>query len=103
MSIRATVGSFSESHRAQATRPDWRFFSPPTSQSDAKKANGVKATDAADAHEHILTIQNAADLEFPANAPARRADAARAANTAVQIILAEKAIERKTLTFPAKP
>jgi hypothetical protein len=35
----------------------------------------VKATDAADAYEHILTIQNAADLEFPAtdpaNAPAR--------------------------------
>ena len=44
-------------------------------QSDAKKATGVKATDAADAYEHILTIQNAADLEFPAtdpaNAPAR--------------------------------
>jgi hypothetical protein len=39
------------------------------------KATGVKATDAADAYEHILTIQNAADLEFPAtdpaNAPAR--------------------------------
>ena len=35
----------------------------------------MKATDAADAYEHILTIQNAADLEFPAtdpaNAPAR--------------------------------
>jgi hypothetical protein len=44
-------------------------------QSDAKKATGVKATDDADACEHILTIQNAADLEFPAtdpaNAPAR--------------------------------
>jgi hypothetical protein len=44
-------------------------------QSDAIKATGVKATDAADAYEHILTIQNAADLEFPAtdpaNAPAR--------------------------------
>jgi hypothetical protein len=44
-------------------------------QSDAKKATVVKATDAADAYEHILTIQNAADLEFPAtdpaNAPAR--------------------------------
>ena len=44
-------------------------------QSDAKKATGVKATDAADAYEHILTIQNAADLEFPAidpaNAPVR--------------------------------
>ena len=39
------------------------------------KATGVKAADAADAYEHILTIQNAADLEFPAtdpaNAPAR--------------------------------
>jgi hypothetical protein len=44
-------------------------------QSDAKKATGVKDTDAANAYEHLLTIQNAADLEFPAtnpaNAPAR--------------------------------
>ena len=44
-------------------------------QSDAKKATGVKAADAAEAYEHILTIQNAADLELPAtdpaNAPAR--------------------------------
>jgi hypothetical protein len=44
-------------------------------QSDAKKATAVKTTDAADAYKHILTIQNAADLEFPAtdpaNAPAR--------------------------------
>jgi len=44
-------------------------------QSDAKKATGVKNTDAAVAYEHIITIQNAADLEFPAtnpaNAPAR--------------------------------
>jgi len=44
-------------------------------QSDAKKATAVKAADAADAYEHILTIQNAGDLEFPAtdpaNAPAR--------------------------------
>jgi hypothetical protein len=75
MSIRATVGSFSESHRAKAKRPDRRIFSPQSGQSDAKKATGVKATDAADAYEHILTIQNAADLEFPAtdpaNAPAR--------------------------------
>ena len=30
----------------------------------------MKATDAADAYEHILTIQNAADLEFPATDPA---------------------------------
>ncbi len=44
-------------------------------QSDARKATAVKAADAANAYEHILTIQNAADLEFPAtdpaNAPAR--------------------------------
>ena len=44
-------------------------------ESDAKKATALKATDAANAYEHILTIQNAADLEFPAtdpaNAPAR--------------------------------
>jgi hypothetical protein len=39
-------------------------------QSDAKKATGVKATDAADAYEHILTIQNAPDLEFQATDPA---------------------------------
>jgi len=44
-------------------------------QSDAKKATGVKNTDAAIAYDHLLTIQNAADLELPAtdpaNAPAR--------------------------------
>jgi hypothetical protein len=44
-------------------------------QSDAMKATAVKSTDASDAYEHILTIQNAGDLEFPAtdpaNAPAR--------------------------------
>ncbi len=44
-------------------------------QSDAKKATATKAADAADAYEHLLTIQNAADLEFPAtnaaNAPIR--------------------------------
>jgi hypothetical protein len=39
-------------------------------ESDAKRATAVKAADAADAYEHILTIQNAADLEFPATAPA---------------------------------
>ena len=39
-------------------------------QSDAKKATGVKTTDASDAYEHLLTIQNAADLEFPATDPA---------------------------------
>jgi hypothetical protein len=31
----------------------------------------VKADDDADIYEHIMTIQNAAGLEFPANAPAR--------------------------------
>jgi len=44
-------------------------------QSDGQKATGAKATDAAEAYEHILTIQNAADIELPAinpaNAPAR--------------------------------
>jgi hypothetical protein len=39
-------------------------------QSDAKKATTLKDTDAADLYEHILTIQNAADLEFPATNPA---------------------------------
>jgi hypothetical protein len=91
MTARGSVGSLVESHRAEAPRPDqWNFlpqnrlllpaaqFSelhPQSDQSAAKKATGVKATDAADAYEHILTIQNAADLEFPAtdpaNAPAR--------------------------------
>ena len=48
-------------------------FLPQTGQSDTKKATGVKATDAADAYEHILTIQNAADLELPATNPANAA------------------------------
>jgi hypothetical protein len=69
------IGSISESHRAKATRPDRRIFLPQSGQRDAKKATAVKAADAADAYEHILTIQNAADLELPAtdptNAPAR--------------------------------
>ncbi len=39
-------------------------------QSDAMKATGVKAVDASDAYERILTIQNAGDLEFPAIDPA---------------------------------
>jgi hypothetical protein len=39
-------------------------------QSEAKKATGTKATDAAVAYEHLLTIQNAADLEYPATDPA---------------------------------
>ena len=44
-----------------------------SSQSDAMKATAVKTADAADAYEHILTIQNAADLEFPATDPANAA------------------------------
>jgi hypothetical protein len=42
-------------------------------QSDAKKATTLKDTDAASLYEHILTIQNAADLEFPAINPANAA------------------------------
>jgi len=42
-------------------------------QSDAKKATTVKDTDAADAYQHILTIQNAGDLEYPATDPANAA------------------------------
>jgi len=41
--------------------------------SDAMKATGTKAADAADAYEHLLTIQNAADLEFPATDPTNAA------------------------------
>ena len=39
-------------------------------QSDAKKATIVKSSDAADAYEHILTVQHAGDLEYPALDPA---------------------------------
>ena len=64
MRNRGTVGSLIESHRAISSHPDRRNFLPQTGQSAA-----------ADAYKHILTIQNAADLEFPAtgsaNAPAR--------------------------------
>ena len=70
MSIRGSVGSLIESHRAKGSRPDRKNFLPQPGQSDAKKATGVKTTDDADAYEHILTIQNAADLEFPATDPA---------------------------------
>jgi hypothetical protein len=61
MSIRGSVGSLIESHRAKDMRPDRRYFSPQSRRTH---------TAAADAYEHILTIQNAADLEFPATAPA---------------------------------
>jgi hypothetical protein len=39
-------------------------------QSDSKKAKVVKDTDTADAYEHVLTIQHAGDLEYPATDPA---------------------------------
>jgi hypothetical protein len=39
-------------------------------QSDAKKATGVKNTDAAVTYDHLLTIQDAADWELPATDPA---------------------------------
>jgi len=46
-----------------------------SAQSDAKKATVVKTSDADDAYEHVLTVQHAGDLEYPAtdpaNAPAR--------------------------------
>ena len=64
MGNRGTVGSLIESHRARSSHPDRRNILSQTGQSAA-----------ADAYEHIVTIQNAADLEFPAtdpaNAPAR--------------------------------
>jgi hypothetical protein len=43
-------------------------------KSAAKKATSLKDTDAADLYEHILTIQNAGDLEFPAIDPANAAE-----------------------------
>ena len=39
-------------------------------QSDAKKTTIVKSSDAADAYEHVLTVQHAGDLEYPATDPA---------------------------------
>lgn len=39
-------------------------------QSDSKKAKVVKDSDATDAYEHVLTIQRAGDLEYPATDPA---------------------------------
>ncbi len=42
-------------------------------QSDAQKATALKDADAADFYEHLLTIQNAADLQFPATDPANAA------------------------------
>jgi hypothetical protein len=55
MSIRETVGSLIESHCAKGSHPDRTAFLPQT---------------AAAAYEHILTIQSAAGLEFPATDPA---------------------------------
>jgi len=55
----------------------------------------VQFTDPADAYEHILTIQNAADLEFPAsgpvNAPARRA-AAASEHHAGQLVIHDRGV-----------
>jgi hypothetical protein len=46
-----------------------------SAQSEAKKKTIAKTTDASDAYEHVLTIQHAGDLEYPAidpdNAPIR--------------------------------
>jgi len=39
-------------------------------QSDAKKATLAKDVDASDAYEHVLTVQHAGDLEYPATDPA---------------------------------
>ena len=39
-------------------------------QSEAKKQTIVKSADASDAYEHVLTVQHAGDLEFPATDPA---------------------------------
>jgi len=41
-----------------------------SSQSEAKKTTVTKTSDAADAYEHILTLQRAGDLEYPATDPA---------------------------------
>lgn len=41
-----------------------------SSQSEAKKKTIVKTTDASDAYEHVLTVQHAGDLEYPAIDPA---------------------------------
>ncbi len=41
-----------------------------SAQSEAKKKTIVKATDASDAYERVLTVQHAGDLEFPATDPA---------------------------------
>jgi hypothetical protein len=42
----------------------------PESISGAKDTTSAKNTDAATLYENILTIQNAADLQFPASNPA---------------------------------
>ena len=41
-----------------------------SAQSEAKKKTIVKTTDASDAYEHVLTVQHAGDLEYPATDPA---------------------------------
>ena len=86
MTARGSVGSLVESHRAKATRPDHGLLftpKPPAStrspifpsyipnpvRATPSKLTAVKASAAA-AYEHILTIHNAANLEFPATDPA---------------------------------
>jgi hypothetical protein len=70
MRERVTVRSLTESHRAKVTRPSRRILLSQSGQSDTKKATTQKNTDAATLYENILTIQNAADLEWPATDPA---------------------------------
>jgi len=41
-----------------------------SAQSEAKKVTVTKSADAADAYEHVLTLQHAGDLEYPATDPA---------------------------------
>lgn len=40
-----------------------------SSQSEAKKKTITKTDDASDAYEHVLTVQHAGDLEYPATDP----------------------------------
>jgi hypothetical protein len=66
MRNRGSVGSFTESHRAVVLRPDRRIFIPQTGQLPSALRFSGGFSDC----RSILTIQNAADLEFPATDPA---------------------------------
>jgi len=70
MTERVTVRSLTESHRAKVTRPSRRILLSRSGQSGTKKATTLKDPDAATLYENILTIQNAADLEWLATDPA---------------------------------